>query len=155
MEIHLSIDIKAPASVVWAILIDFGTYKRWNPYIRAILGRPDKGGVLRMTLLSNGQAAMSTSALLTHMHEPRDLRWRYQHLVPGLYTSEHRFRIESLPAGGVRFLQTKQTGGILASFLSTGSRHATEKNFHAMNHALKTRAERLQTQLEVPNDAVS
>jgi hypothetical protein len=154
-QIHSSIDIKAPASVVWAILTDFATYKRWNPYIRAILGRPDKGGALRMTLQRNGRAAMSTSSLLTHVREPRELRWRRRHLVPGFYTTEHWFRIESLPAGGVRFHQTEQIKGLFASLLSAGSGRATEESFHAMNHALKARAERLQAGLDAADDAAS
>jgi hypothetical protein len=140
-QIHSSIDIKAPASVVWAILTDFATYKRWNPYIRAILGRPENGSALRMTLQRNGRVAMSTSSLLTHVREPRELRWRRRHLAPGLYTTEHRLRIESLPDGSVRFHQTEQIKGLFAPFLSGGSRRATEESFHAMNHALKARAE--------------
>ena len=154
-QIHSSIEIKAPASVVWAILIDFATYKRWNPYILAILGQPDNGGALRMTLQRNGRAAMSTSCLLTHVREPRELRWRRRHLAPGLYTTEHWFRIESLPGGGVRFHQIEQTKGLFASFLRGGGRRATEESFHAMNHALKARAERLQAGLVAAGDAVS
>jgi hypothetical protein len=151
-QIHSSIDIKAPASVVWAILTDFAMYKRWNPYIRAILGRPTNGSALSMTLQRNGQAAMSTSSLLTHVREPRELRWRRRHLAPGLYTTEHWFRIESLPDGGVRFHQTEQINGLF-SFFNGGTRRATEESFHAMNHALKARAERLQAGLVAAGDA--
>jgi len=154
-QIHSSIDIKAPASVVWAILTDFALYKRWNPYIRAILGRPNNGSALSMTLQRNGRVAMSTSSLLTHVREPRELRWRRRHLAPGLYTTEHLFRIESLPDGGVRFHQTEQIKGLFASIFGGGSRRATEESFHAMNHALKARAERLQAALVAAGDAAS
>jgi hypothetical protein len=152
-QTHSSIDIMAPASVVWAILTDFAMYKRWNPYIRAVLGRPNKGGVVKMTLQRNGRVAMSTNSLLTHVREPRELRWRRRHLAPGLYTTEHWFRIESLPDGGVRFHQTEQIKGLFASFLGGGSRRDTEESFHAMNHALKARAERLQAGLIASGDA--
>lgn len=154
-QIHSSIDIKAPASVVWAILTDFAMYKRWNPYIRAILGRPSNGCALTMTLQRNGRGAMSTRSLLTHVREPRELRWRRQHAAPSLYTTEHRFRIESLPAGGVRFHQTEQINGLFASLLGGGSRRATEESFDAMNHALKARAERLQAALVAAGDSAS
>jgi hypothetical protein len=152
-QTHSSIDIMAPPSVVWAILTDFAMYKRWNPYIRAVLGRPKKGGVVEMTLQRNGRVAMSTNSLLTHVREPRELRWRRWHLAPGLYTTEHWFRIESLPDGGVRFHQTEQIKGLFASFLGKGSRRDTEESFHAMNHALKARAERLQAGLIASGDA--
>lgn len=154
-QIHSSIDIKAPASAVWAILTDFAMYKRWNPYIRAILGRANDGDALTMTLQRNGRVAMSTSSLLTHVREPCELRWRRRHLAPGLYSTEHWFRIESLPGGGVRFHQTEQVKGLFASFLSRGGRRATEESFHAMNHALKARAERLQAGSAAAGDAAS
>jgi hypothetical protein len=144
-QIDSSIDIQAPASVVWAILTDFAMYKRWNPYIRAILGHPSNGSALTMTLQRNGRVAMSTRSLLTHVREPRELRWRRRHLAPGLYTTEHWFRIESLPAGGVRFHQTERIRGLFASFLGRAGRRSTEESFHAMNHALKERAELLHT----------
>lgn len=143
-QIHSSIDIDAPASLVWAILIDFGLYKRWNPYIRAIFGKPNIGNALQMTLQRQGRAVLSTRSLLIHVREPRELWWRRRHFAPGLYTTEHRFRIESLSAGGVRFHQTEQIKGLFASFFGRGNRRAAEEDFYAMNHALKARAERLQ-----------
>lgn len=154
-QIHSSIDINAPASVVWSILTDFAVYKRWNPFIRAVLGRPRNGSELRMTLQRHGRAAESTSSTLTHVREPRELRWRRRHLAPGLYTTEHWFRIESLPDGGVRFHQTEQINGLFASFLGGDGHRATEESFHAMNHALKARAERLQAALLAAGDAAS
>jgi hypothetical protein len=151
-QIHSCIDINAPASLVWAILTDFGSYKRWNPFIRAILGRASDGNALRITLQRHGHSPTSASSTLTYLREPRELRWRQRRLAPGLYGSEHRFRIESLPAGGVRFHQTEQIQGLFALFLGRGSQRATEEGFHAMNHALKARAERMRTRLASPSD---
>jgi hypothetical protein len=151
-QIHSSIDIDAPASVVWVILTDFSLYKRWNPSIRAVLGKPGNGNELRMTLQHEGGAARSTSSLLTHVREPRELRWRASHRAPGLYCTERRFRIEPLPAGGVRFHQTELIKGLFASFLGRGGRRAREEGFHAMNHALKARAERMQAGLVAGRD---
>jgi len=149
-QVNSSIDIDAPASLVWAILTDFGSYKRWNPFIRAVLGRPSNGNALRVTLQRQGRAAVSTSSTLTYLREPRELRWRRRHLAPGLYTSEHRFRIESLSAGGVRFHQTEQIKGLFAALVGRGGRRATEAGFRAMNRALKERAERMRARSVTP-----
>ena len=149
-QVNSSIDIDAPASLVWAILTDFASYKRWNPFIRAILGRPSNGNALRVTLQCRGRAAVSASSTLTYLREPRELRWRRRHLAPGLYTSEHRFRIESLSAGGVRFHQTVQIQGLFAALVGRGGQRATAEGFHAMNHALKERAERMQARSSEP-----
>lgn len=141
-QIHASVDIDATASLVWAILTDFASYQRWNPFIRAIHGRADSGKSVRLTLQRQGHAPLSTRSTLTHVREPRELRWRRRLLLPALFASEHRFRIESRPDGGVRFHQTEHIAGLLAPLLSRERLRATEQDFHAMNHALKTRAER-------------
>lgn len=143
-QIHSSVDINAPASLVWAVLTDFAAYKRWNPFIRAILGTAGDGNRLRLTLQREGCPPLSTTSTLTFLREPRELRWRQSRMFPALFATEHRFRIESLPAGGVRFHLTEQVNGLLASALGRGSKRATEESFHLMNHALKARAERLE-----------
>jgi hypothetical protein len=142
-QIHSSIDINAPAPLVWAILTDFDAYRRWNPYIRAARGKPTTGDTVQIALKGPSHAVTSLCTLMTRVLEPRELRWRRRHVAPGIYTTEHRFRIEALPAGGVRFHQTQQIKGLFAALFGRGSRRATEEGFHAMSHALKTRAERM------------
>jgi len=151
-QVHSCIDIDASASLVWAILTDFGSYKRWNPFIRSILGRPSNGNALRVTVQRPGCSPTSTNSTLTCLREPRELRWRHRRLAPALYGTEHRFRIESLPAGGVRFHQTERIQGLFALFLGRVSQRATEEGFHAMNHALKARAERMGARLASPGN---
>lgn len=153
-HIHTSVDIDAPALLVWAILTDFAAYKRWNPFIRAILGKPSNGNALQMILQRNGRPPMSMSSTLTCLREPSELRWRRRRSLAGLFATEHQFRIESLPAGGVRFHQTEQIEGLFASLLGRGRQRTTEEDFHAMNHALKARAERMGARLP-ERDSVS
>ena len=155
LQLHSSVDIDASASLVWAILTDFASYKRWNPFIRAILGKPSSGNRLRLTVQQQGQAPQSTTSTLTYLREPRELRWRQTRLVPFLFATEHRFRIESLPAGGVRFHLTEQVDGLFASLLGRARKRATEEGFHLMNHALKARAERLAARFSSVDDAAS
>ena len=153
LQLHASVDIDASALLVWAILTDFASYRRWNPFIRAILGKSSNGNRLRLTLQRHGQPEQSTTSMLTYLREPRELRWRQTRLVPFLFATEHRFRIESLPAGGVRFHLTEQVEGLFASLLGRSSQRATEESFHLMNHALKARAERMGARLASVADA--
>jgi len=155
LQLHASVDIDASASLVWAILTDFASYKRWNPFIRAILGKSSNGNRLRLTLQRHGQPEHSTSSTLIYLREPRELRWRQTRLVPFLFATEHQFRIESLPAGGVRFHLTEQVEGLFASLLGRSRQRATEESFHLMNHALKLRAERMRARLPPVADAPS
>jgi len=142
-QLHSSIDIDASASLVWAILTDFPSYRTWNPFVRAILGSASNGGRLRLTLQRHGQPPLAAASTLTHLREPRELRWRLERLFPVLLATEHRFRIESLPAGGVRFHLIERVDGLFAPLLSRSRQRTMEESFHLMNHALKARAERM------------
>jgi hypothetical protein len=136
------IDIAAPASLVWAILADFGRYGRWNPLIRGVLGRVAAGARIEVRLTSGKGEEVSFHSTIVHAREPRELHWREQWTVPGLFASEHRFRIEPLPEGGVRFHHGEKVSGILVPLLLQRRRLRGKYAFDAMNIALKQRAER-------------
>jgi hypothetical protein len=146
-EIRTNIEIKASAGLVWAILTDFSTYKRWNPFIRSVVGQPHTGNSIQVTLQPQGEAATTFRPTLTHVREPRELRWFERWTLPGLYSAEHRFSIESLPDGGVRFDQTQRCRGMLAPFLRKRLQRTSTPAFNAMNAALKARAERAESNL--------
>lgn len=136
------IDIQAPASLVWAILADFGTYRRWNPLIRGVLGRPTAGAQIEIRLTSPVGDDLSVRSTVVRSREPRELRWLERWTVPGMFSSERRFRIESLPEGGVRFHHSEQVRGIMVPLLTQRRRLRGRSGLDAMNTALKQRAER-------------
>jgi hypothetical protein len=140
-QVQTFIDIHAPASLVWAILTDFGTYRRWNPLIHGVLGRLNAGAEIEVRFRSpRGQ--LSIRSTVVHAREPRELRWADRWTVPGMFSSERRFRIESLPEGGVRFHHGEQAQGILVPLLLQRHRLRGKAGLDAMNTALKQRAER-------------
>ncbi len=141
-QVQTHIDIAAPASLVWAILADFRTYRRWNPLIRAVLGQPWTGTRIEMQLRLQGGEDVSVCSTMVRVREPRELRWLERWVVPGLFKSERRFRIESLPEGGVRFHHGEQAWGIMVPLLNQRRRLRAKPGFDAMNNALKQRAER-------------
>src|SRR5216683_3317082 len=49
-HIATSVDVDAPASLVWRILIDFAAYPEWNPFIRRINGKLEVGARLEVTI---------------------------------------------------------------------------------------------------------
>lgn len=141
-QVHTFIDIHAPASLVWAILADFGTYRRWNPLIRGILGRPTTGAEIEVRLRSLQGNDVSIRSKIVRAREPRELRWLDRWTMPGMFSSERRFRIESLPEGGVRFHHGEQAKGLMAPLLSRRRQLRSKAELDGMNTALKKRAER-------------
>lgn len=142
-EIQSSIEIDAQASLVWAILVDFASYRRWNPFIRKVQGRANIGSSIQVTMHREGSGTTVFRPVLTHLREPRELRWHGRWALPGLYAAEHRFRIESLPNGNVRFHQTERFRGLLVPFVRGRLNRSVQPAFQAMNAALKARAERV------------
>jgi hypothetical protein len=146
LEIRTHIDIGASASLVWGILTDFGSYRRWNPFIRSILGQAQVGNSIQVTQDAVTVGAATFRSTLTHVREPRELRWLGRWTMPGIYSAERRFGIESLPGGGVRFHHDEQYRGIVIQFTQRRLRQVIEPAFSAMNLALKRRAERAEGQ---------
>jgi hypothetical protein len=70
----------------------------------------------------------------------RELRWRKQLLLPGIFNGEHYFLLETIGSDRTRLTHGEKFSGILVGLFG-GTLSATEDGFKAMNVALKQRAE--------------
>jgi hypothetical protein len=153
-EISTHVDIRADASLVWDILTDFATYQRWNPLVRSVRGVAQRGDTIVITekRSRNGRLARTSPSAtvrrtVKHVREPHELYWQGSWGSDSIYASERRFRIEALRAGGVRFHQSERFGGLALPFLWLLLRRERIPGFHAMNLALKARAERAEAEI--------
>jgi hypothetical protein len=72
----------------------------------------------------------------------REFRWRGKFLVRGVFDGEHAFVVSQLSPSSCRFAHEETFSGILVPLLMRGKmRSGTAAGFHAMNLALKARAE--------------
>jgi hypothetical protein len=142
LEIRTHIDIDASATLIWGILTDFGSYRRWNLFIRSIVGQAQVGNSIQITQDAAVVGAATFRSTLTHVREPRELRWLGRWAMPGVYSAERRFGIESLTDGKVRFHHGEVYRGIVIPFTQRRLQQVIEPAFGAMNVALKRRAER-------------
>jgi hypothetical protein len=141
-QVQTHIDIEAPAALVWAILADFGMYRRWNPLIRGVLGRLGIGRQIEVRLREPSGADVGARLTIIDIREDREMKWQERWAVPGLFASERRFWIEPLSKGGVRFHHDEHMRGIMVPLLRRRRRLRGASGFDAMNTALKQRAER-------------
>lgn len=137
-ETKTHIDINAPAAVVWAILADFGAYGRWNPLIRGVLGRASEGRTIEIKLRTEAGTDVNVRPRIVRLREFREMRWLDSWRLPGLFSTERRFRIEQR-SSGVRFHHVEKLGGVLRPFFKKPN------GLETMNDALKVRAERAST----------
>jgi len=142
LHLKSSIEIRTSADRVWGILTDFAAYPAWNPFVRSIQGEQAPGSALRVTVQPEGSAGMSFKPRLLSFAPRKELRWKGQVLFPGVFDGEHYFLIDEVNNNAVHFTQGEVFSGILVPLLFRGSmRRGTEQGFHAMNRALKIRAE--------------
>lgn len=135
------IEIAAPAARVWRHLTDFAGYPRWNPFIRRAAGTLRPGARLRVYIQPPGGRGMEFRPTVLACEPERELRWRGRLFVPGLFDGEHRFSIEPLTEGRVRFVHRECFSGVLVPLLWRTLDRDTRLGFEAMNAVLKARAE--------------
>jgi hypothetical protein len=140
-EIHTEIAINAPAPRVWRVLSDFAAYPQWNPFVRRLEGDASVGASLHVTIQPPKAKAMTFRPIVLVAEPNRELRWRGQLWVPGLFDGEHSFAVEVLGEGCVRFIQRERFGGLLVPLLSKMLDRDIRRGFEEMNRALKLRAE--------------
>jgi hypothetical protein len=136
--IETQIDIAAPVSRVWTVLIDFGAYPDWNPFIKEITGALRQGARLRVRIQPPGRRAMTFRPTLLTVSPHKELRWRGR--LPGLFYGEHAFRLGD-QGRTCRFYQSERFTGVPVPLFTRGLWDATQRGFEEMNVALKMRAE--------------
>jgi hypothetical protein len=140
-QLHTEIEIDATSDQVWAILTDFTAYPAWNPFIKYIHGILQHGARLEVRIQPSGARGMSFRPSVLMVDAGRELRWLGCFLLPGVFDGEHRFVIESLASGKVRFRQSEQFSGMLVPVFRGSLERDTKRGFEEMNQALKARAE--------------
>jgi hypothetical protein len=141
-HLRSEIEITAAKQTIWNVLIDFAAYSTWNPFVRSISGNLAPGTRLNVTVEPQGSRPMSFKPRLLVFEPLKELRWKGQLLMPGLFDGEHYFQLVEVSEGTVRFVQGEIFTGLLVPLTLRGSMLAgTERGFAAMNRALKARAE--------------
>lgn len=140
-NLETKVDIQAPPSEVWKHLTQFNAYPQWNPFIKKIEGKLEKGARLKITLQACESDPMEFTPKVLRVEDEREIRWKGRLLMPGIFDGEHSFRIERLPGGASRLIQAESFSGILVPFFKGMLNKKTRCGFEAMNNALKSRAE--------------
>lgn len=140
-EIRAEIEIDAPAERVWQVLVDFTSYPQWNPVMRVVRREAEPGTRLKVHIRPWRRLGMSFCPTVLTADPSRELRWRGQLLLSGLFAGEHSFTIEPIGKNKVRFIQQEVFTGLLVPLFMLVMQAGTRRVFEDMNEALKARAE--------------
>ncbi|MCF8480594.1 MAG: SRPBCC domain-containing protein [Rhodospirillum sp.] len=140
--IQTVVAINAPPAVVWAVLTDFPAMGAWNPFLPALSGAAKKGARLTVTVKPPGRPPMAFRPQVLVAEPEKELRWRGQVLLPGLFDGEHYFKLTAEVDGTTFLTHGEVFSGLLGRWIFTPAlRDATLEGFEIMNKALKARAE--------------
>src|SRR5438105_4520664 len=137
MARHIRTDvlIQAPPDKVWEVLTDFSSHASWDPFLSGIEGKVALGERLAVHF----RQGMTFRPVVTELRPGRVLEWLGKLFIGGLFDGRHRF--ELIPEGdATRFVQSEVFSGVLVPLLKKVLAD-TERNFAALNSALKQRAE--------------
>lgn len=135
-----TIDIDATPDEVWEVLIDFGEYEAWNPFITSITGPAEPGERLAVALTPPGGRTMVMKPTVRAADRSRRFAWLGRLGVPWIFDGEHEFLMEPGAQGTTVFTQRETFRGALVPFVR-GVLRKTEAGFEVMNVALKRRVE--------------
>ncbi|WP_439028026.1 SRPBCC family protein [Haloarchaeobius sp. DT45] len=138
-EVETTIDINAPADVVWTVLTDFERYAEWNPFITDARGRVVEGEDIEIRLDTPGGRSVRLEPTVLAVTENELLQWRGQYLAPRLFDGTHTVELEALDESRTRVVQREEFTGTATDqvFGATSFRDGLD----AMNRALKERTE--------------
>jgi hypothetical protein len=137
-SVQTQIEIEAPANDVRAVLLNFGDYPRWNPFIVSVDGAVAQGSKVRVTVKPVGKDALSGDTVVTALTDTR-LAWRGSLAIPGLFRGDHEFIIEAQGPNKTIFHQNEKMSGIIIPFFDFKPEAA---GFVLMNEALKKQSEK-------------
>jgi hypothetical protein len=137
-SLSTSIDIDAPPSAVWRSLVDFASYPDWNPHLRSAEGELREGAVLHLRVDRAGAKTRDLTVTITDVDPERRIEWVGTLGFGWLFEGRHAFELESIGEGRTRLHNREEVSGLLRSLVVTDD---PERDYEAMNRALKTRVE--------------
>ena len=138
-QVSGSIEIQADAARVWAVLT--APDASWNPFIREWEGSFRVGEKTRVKLGPPNERPFTFRPRVLVVEPGHALEWLGRTGgIPALFDGHHRFLIEPIGEGRVRFTQTESFKGLLVPLLGSLLKK-TGEGFRLMNEALRDRAQ--------------
>ena len=140
-----TVEIEAPASVVWGVLTDLPRYGEWNPFCIAAESTLELGAPMKMLLnsyTSPGQTYSNTEYVCANVAE-RMLSWELKHTEAMPYPARRDQVIEALESERCRYYSTDAFFGDNARHVMFFCADWIKRAFDDTAVALKARAETL------------
>lgn len=141
----LSVEIAAPAELVWSILVDLPSYPQWNPYTVKVESSLRLGEPVNLFLPNPAQPGELLHVVehLADFEPHRLLAWEMIASADNPDAARREQIIESTGPNSCRYQTTDQFLGPTADQVMANHGPWVKQGFDAVALALKTRAEAL------------
>jgi len=141
MEIKTQIIINATPDKVWAVLMDFENYPKWNSFIKKVSGDPKVGVQITVSIVSPKGKPMTFKPIVLAFEHHKELRWLGRLWFKGVFDGEHTFELIDSGHGTTIFNHGETFKGMLAGLFKKQLKNSTRSGFERMNRDLKKRVE--------------
>ncbi len=141
----VTVDIDAPAELVWDVLVDLERYGQWNPFTVKVESTLRMGEAVNLFLpdpVNPGQLVHVVEYLAT-CERPRQLSWEMYATADNPDAARRDQYIEATGAASCRYHTTDLFLGPTAQTVMEQHGPWVKQGFDAVAHSLKARAEAL------------
>jgi hypothetical protein len=134
------IGIQAPAEVIWEIVYDIERWSDWNPTYQYKAGRIGIGEILTMTLKLPGQPDQEIRPKVLQWAPPTQLHWQLT-MLGGMIKTLRYVEVDQIAEESCVVDNGELFAGLMGPSFAKRIGGSVRRGFHAMNEALKARAE--------------
>lgn len=141
-KVYTEIEINAPKEKVWNVLTDFEKMPEWSSSFQGMKGEFKEGGKATSYFKAPiGNKNMEFEHTLIEFEDGVSFGWS-DPFTMGM-KDHHIYRLEELPNGNTRFIQTDGVEGGATFLLGKLTANNMEKMYKKFNQELKDRVESL------------
>ncbi|WP_227982376.1 SRPBCC domain-containing protein [Nocardia spumae] len=143
LEIDDTVEIDAPAEVVWKVLTDLGSYGEWNPFVTECHSTLEPGDPIDMLVRLGSPKPRNQREFIRTNTPGVEFSYSMKPVPLGALHSRRSHTVTPLDGGRCRYRSHFELGGWLSPVVTTAMGKALHAGFGGMTAALKTRAEQL------------
>lgn len=141
--IDSTVEIDAPAELVWQVLTDVDKYGEWNPFCVECKTTLEPGSPIDMKVRLVGPKLKQQREFIRTHTPGKEFSYNMKPAPLGLLSSERSHEVTALEGGRTRYVSHFQLNGPVAPVVAYLLGRALTTGFEGMTEAVKTRAEAL------------
>jgi hypothetical protein len=140
----VKVEIAAPASFVWDVLVDYANYPQWNPYTVSVSTTLEIGTPIDLTLpaVDGSGGTFINREHVRIVDPPHHLQYDTGSEMPGIFAIRDQWVVELGP-DRCAYHTTDTISGKYADKVMESTGDWIKAGFDSVAHALKLRAEQL------------